>query len=238
VTLARATIKFLVGERRNRPAIEVRFNPSEYSIVRNVNYADIGVPGLATPIIQFVRGETQTLSLELFLDASDRLAGPSIGGVTAPTSGSGTAGNTTAGVDPQPRGIGPELADLQAMVTIDSSLHAPPIVEFSWGDLRFQGVVVSFTEKFQLFHEAGYPLRARVTLTLRRYAAPAVQARKLALESPDRTKTRVVAEGERIDVIALEEYGDAAQWPAIARANQLARPRILVPGSVLVIPPL
>ena len=218
--------------------IPVRFNPSEYTLASNVNYADVNIPGLATSVVQFVRGETQTLSLELYLDRSDRVAytqpaaAPSPTGQGAAATGGGTA--PTAQFD----GIDTELKLLRLMVTIDPGLHAPPVVEFTWGKLSFRGVVASYSERFTMFDEAGNALRARVTLMLKKYAPPVLQARATPRESPDRTKTRTVREGERIDVIAAEEYGDASQWPAIARANNLARPRMLVPGSLLVIPPL
>src|SRR5690606_15780061 len=114
---------------------------------------------------------------------------------------------------------------------IDSGLHAPPVVEFNWGKLSFRGVVSSYQERFQLFDESGQALRARVTLTLKKYKPPELQARALARESPDRTKVRVVREGERLDTIAAEEYGDPIHWREIARANRLARPRVLTPGT-------
>jgi len=195
--------------------VDVKFNPSEYSISRNMNYAEVQVPGLMTPLLQFVRGEAQTLSLELFLDASDRLA-----------------------QNGAPRGVDTELQTLRDLVTIYSEIHAPPVVEFKWGTQAFQGVVTTYTEKFVLFDQDGNVTRARVTLQLKKYETPESQLKENPLHSPDRTKTRVVREGDRIDLIAAEEYGDPSFWPAIARANKLARPRILVAGTLLIIPPL
>jgi hypothetical protein len=217
--------------------IRVRFNPNEYSLVRNMNYAEATVPGLSNPVVQFVRGETQTLSLELYLDRSDRVAYAPRTTAAQASEGVGAAGGSTTQTS-RFEGIEAELNLLRLLVTIDPDLHAPPIVEFTWGKLRFPGVVTSYTEKFQMFDENGHALRARVTLSLKRYESARVQARQLSLESPDRTKTRIVREGERLDVIAAEEYGDASRWPAIARANNLARPRLLTAGTVLVIPPL
>lgn len=219
--------------------IPVLFNPSEYTIARNQTYAELKVPGLETSVVQFIRGDTQTLSLALYLDRSDRV-GHFIS--AAPSAAPAGQGSTPSGGGvPSTRtfeGVEPELQLLRLLVTVDSGLHAPPVVEFNWGKLSFRGVVATYSEKIVLFDEAGHPLRATVTLVLKKYAPPILQARAAATESPDRTKTRVVRDGERIDVIALEEYGDAAHWPVIARANQLARPRVLVPGSVLRIPPL
>jgi hypothetical protein len=192
--------------------IDVKFNPSEYTLTRNMNYAEVQIPGLATPLLQFVRGEAQTLALELFLDASDRVT--------------------------KSAGIGGDLEKLRAFVEIDSDLHAPPVAEFKWGELAFQGVVTNYSEKFVMFDPEGNALRARITLQLKKFASAEEQLQTTKRHSPDRTKTRVVREGERIDVIAAEVYGDASLWPAIARANNLARPRILVPGTLLVIPAL
>ncbi len=218
--------------------IPVRFNPNEYTLSRNVNYADVTIPGLETSVVQFTRGETQTLALELFLDRSDRVAyetptTPAVPGSQGSTPvGGGTSASATF------HGIEAELQLLRLLVTIDSGIHAPPVVQFDWANLHFPGVVASYTEKFQMFDEAGHALRARVTLLLKKYTPPLLQARAASTESPDRTKTRVVREGERLDVIAVEEYGDAIHWPTIAYANRITRPRVLTPGSVLVIPPL
>ncbi len=185
------------------------FNPTDYSISRGVNYAEIQVPGLQVPLLQFVRGESQTLQIELFLD--------------------GTDGRES---------VGEHLANLRQFVTIDSHLHAPPLCEFSWGEITFQGVVTAFEEKFALFDESGDVLRARVTMTLKSYTPVEIQARQANRQSPDRTKTRVVREGERLDLIAADEYGDPTLWTVIARENNLARPRLLAAGTLLTIPPL
>jgi len=242
--LQRATIQILQtlrppGEQLYAPfraagGIQVRFNPTEYTLSRNVNYADVNVPGLETPVVQFVRGESQTLALELFLDRSDRV------GFTRPSPPAAAGASVPSGMPSTAAfdGIDTELQLLRLLVTIDDGLHAPPVVLFTWGKLHFTGVVGSYSEKFAMFDDAGNALRARVTMTLKKYAPPQLQARSRPLESPDRTKTRTVQEGDRIDAIAAAEYGDASKWPAIARANNLARPRILVPGTLLVIPPL
>ena len=44
------------------------FNPEEYTVNKDMNYAQTGVPGLSAPIIQFVHGNMGTLEMELFLD--------------------------------------------------------------------------------------------------------------------------------------------------------------------------
>lgn len=189
--------------------VEVKLNPTEYSITRGATYAEIAVPGLAMPLQQFIRGDAQTLSMELFLDGSD-----------------------------ERRSVKDRLDALRAFVTIDGHLHAPPVCEVAWGDTTFQGVVTTLAERFVLFGESGEILRARVTLTVKSFRPADVQAREINPRSPDRTKTRVVREGERLDMIAEAEYNDPTLWPIIARHNNIARPRFLRPGTVLEIPPL
>jgi nucleoid-associated protein YgaU len=48
----------------------------------------------------------------------------------------------------------------------------------------------------------------------------------------------VVTEGQTIDLIAHQEYGDPSAWRHIAKANGLTAPRNLKPGQVLRLPPL
>lgn len=85
-------------------SVDVLFNPTEYGIDRGARYAELTVPGLKTPIMQFVRGEAKTLTVELFLDGTNRR---------------------------QP--VDDDLRTLRRFVRIDSELHAPPVCRFEWG---------------------------------------------------------------------------------------------------------
>lgn len=203
-----------VSSPQMRP-VYVQFNPTEYGIDGGASYAEVQVPGLQTPLLQFVRGEMETLNLELFLDSTD-------------TRGSENANDELAD----------RLERIRSFVRIDGKLHAPPVCRFEWGRLQFQGVVTSLREKFTLFDERGDVMRARVTLALKKYEAVEVQLRKLKLSSPDRTHVRVVRQGETLARIAEEVYGNARLWRFIAEANGIDRPRFLAPGTTLRIPAL
>lgn len=193
----------------NAEPVEVMFNPDLLTVTTNILYPDISVPGLRTPLLQFIRGEARTLAAELFLDNSN-------------------SGESLAA----------KLEELRAFVTIDSELHAPPVCRFEWGDTTFTGVMAEFAEKFQMFDETGRILRARVTVKLKAYEPANQQLAEIDRRSPDRTKTRTVRAGDRYDLIAAEEYGDAAYWRVLAAANGDERPRLLAPGTVISIPPL
>jgi nucleoid-associated protein YgaU len=185
----------------------VMFNPTEYDIDRGANYAELDVPGLSTPILQFIRGEAQTLSISLFIDSYDSR---------------GT--------------VSDDLDALRAFVTIDGELHSPPVCLFQWGDQSFQGVVTSLKEKFSLFDSDGNVIRATVTLSLKSYLPVEVQVRTQKMSSPDRTRVRTVRDGDTLAQLAKEAYGQPRLWRPIADANGVDRPRFLQAGQTLVIP--
>jgi hypothetical protein len=190
-------------------SIDVLFNPTEYGVDRGASFAELQVPGLPMPILQFVRGEARSLTLELFLDRT----------------------NSRQNVED-------DLAALRKFVEIDSELHAPPVCEFRWGRTTFQGVVTSLKEKYSLFADDGQVVRARVSLSLKSYQAAEVQLRNLKPSSPDRARLRVLREGETLDGLATEAYGNPRLWRVIAEANDIDRPRFVPPGTVLRIPAL
>jgi hypothetical protein len=189
--------------------VTVLFNPTDLSVDRGSHYATMPVPGLSMPILQYIRGVSDVLTLDLFLDRTD-----------------------------QNSDIENDLARIASFVVIDSGLHAPPVVEFAWGKFAFTSVVTSFRQKMTLFSEDGRTLRARVTLSLRSYKSAEVQLRDLKLSSPDRTHARVLREGETLAHIANEAYGDPRMWRPIALANNITRPRFIPPGTPLLIPAL
>jgi Contractile injection system tube protein len=205
--LTKATITN-VSQANSRP-MKVLFNPTDVSVDRSSHYASMPVPGLSMPILQYIRGESDILQLELFLDRTD-----------------------------QNSDIVSDLDQLEGFVTIDSALHAPPVIQFDWGKFSFAGVVTSLRKKMTLFSEDGRVLRARLTLSLKSYKSAEVQRRDLKLSSPDRTHVRVLREGETLAHIANEVYGDPRMWRPIALANAVERPRFIPPGTPLVIPAL
>jgi hypothetical protein len=198
--------------------VVVLINPTEVSIQRGVTYTDMPVPGLQMPLLQFVKGEPDVLTCELFLDGTDNRDHTALGDALS---------------------VAERLNALRYYVTVDSSLHAPPVCTFSWGATsHITGVVTSMQERFTLFDEQGNILRARVTISIKSFAPVDQQARKINPQSPDRYKTHVVQEGDRLELIAADEYGDPSLWRTIASFNAIARPRLLVPGMVLQIPPI
>lgn len=207
--------------------LSVPYNPTEYALSKGASFADINIPGLDSPILQFVRGEAETLGLELFFDSTDNGTGTGAEAVTSQVDG------------------------FYRLVKIEGELHAPPIVRITWGDHfpgithdqsdspipAFDCVVVSCDRRFTLFNPDGVPLRAMVSLQLREYKTLEEQLQAMNLQSSDHTRIHVVREGENLPLIAYEAYKDPARWRVIADHNQLSDVCNLVPGTVLELPP-
>ena len=56
-------------------ALDVQYNPNSLTFVKKPKIADIPIPGLDAPLKQYVRGETETLSVELFFDTTEKGTG-------------------------------------------------------------------------------------------------------------------------------------------------------------------
>ena len=195
--------------------VPVQFNPDEVSVDKGVTYAEHDIPGLDAPLQQFVSGDAETLSVELFFD------------VYEPRDGE-------AGVDDVR-----ELTDrVTALVMVDGDRHAPPLVKFVWGTLSFASVIESANTTYTMFRRDGTPVRARMDVTFREYTPPAVQLAGEPRHSPDTTSIHRVIEGDTLPGIAALEYDDPERWRHIALANGIVNPRRLEPGTELTIPPL
>jgi hypothetical protein len=209
--------------------IEVQFNPTELSIGKGAQIAEIAIPGIDSPILQFVRGQNEKVTLELFFDTTE--------------DGMGTAATPVTTLTNQ----------FYALVKMSGSEHAPPRCRFGWGDefpgliqqegtvsgtrKAFDCIVENVEQRFTLFSPEGVPLRATLTVTLREYMSLETQLQRLNLRSADHTRVHTVRRGETLPQIAHDSYGNVALWRMIAQANSILRPRDLEPGTVLVLPP-
>lgn len=206
---------------------EVSYNPTELAFTKTAQFADIAVPGLEAPIIQFIRGDAETLSLELFFDSTD----------------GGTGDGATSVTD--------KVMQFQKLVSVDGNLHAPPIVRITWGDglpgpaiatgprmTQVDVIVTSVARRYTLFNPTGRPLRATVTLQMRVYWTIGEQTQLLNYRSADHTRTHAVREGETLPLIAWDAYSDASKWRVIAEHNGLSQTRDLPAGLILQLPPV
>jgi hypothetical protein len=207
MTLARAEIR--PQSPPGAPPIRVLFNPGRYGMDSSNQIAEIGVPGLSGPILQYVRGGSDTLTMQLFFDSYE--------------AGTDVRNHTDA---------------IYKLLDVEATTHAPPICEFRWGRIRFQGFLERVSGQFTLFLADATPVRATLDVTFRQFTDVQTAVRLPPTESSDHASTHVVARGETLAAIAASEYGDSRKWRPIADANRIPNPRKLVPGHVLAIPPL
>lgn len=225
--LSKATITILPsdasaagsGGRLSQTTFKVQFNPTEYTINKAVQIAEIAIPGLDEPILQFVRGQNEKLTMDLFFD-------------TTISEDADSVEMTHTSSD-----IRDTIADFLQLVQVQPDLHAPPRILFSWGSLSFQAIVESIQQKFTLFNSQGVPLRATLTVTFRKYLTLREQLEDPPRQSADFSTLYPVQEGETLSGIAAKKYRDPRAWRIIADANNIASPSRLEPGTTLIIPP-
>jgi Contractile injection system tube protein len=220
MSLVKAIIEIDANDRGPNlpPVIQVQFNPTEYTLTKGAQIAEIAIPGIDAPILQFVRGQTQTLSMELFFDTTQ--------------SGMGESPVVDVRTLTEP---------LFQLVRIQSNTHAPPRVRFYWGQgLSFRAIIDNIQQKFTLFNPVGIPLRSNLTVNFKEYQTLEEQLKRLNLQSADHSKKRLIKRGETLALIAYREYGDPLQWRLIfedARNAQLILdPKRLEPGTEIFIP--
>ena len=189
--------------------IPVMFNPPEYQLQVTNQFAEVGIPGLGSSLLQFVKGSAQTLTMELFFDTTDE------------------------GID-----VRVFTALVINLTSLNSETHAPPRLLFLWGSLIFPCVLESVTQKFDYFNALGMPLRARLNVTLKGNDTLQDLLGGIQLLSADRTKQWMFKTGDTLQKIAAQEYGDPNQWRPIARANQIDNPLTIPAGRSLKIPAL
>jgi nucleoid-associated protein YgaU len=123
------------------------------------------------------------------------------------------------------------------LLDIDPELHAPPVCKFIWGKLEFKAVVDSISENFTMFLDSGIPVRSKLTIGFTEYRTITEQLQGTPRRSADRTKYHVLTQGDSLWGLADKAYGDPGLWRVIAMANHIDNPRLLLPGTELIIPP-
>ncbi len=131
---------------------------------------------------------------------------------------------------------------LFALLNVDDKLKHPPYCRFEWGGKFFfpKGFVSSVKASYTLFLPSGEPIRAEVDVSFEETDTEKDLANR-PQNPTSRSEARatwVVREGERLDWIAAQEYGNAAAWRHIAMENNIEDPLALQTGQVLKLTPL
>jgi nucleoid-associated protein YgaU len=200
----------IVEPTEDKATIPLHFNPSEYKLKKENTFAEVPIPGLPSPPLQYVRGGARVLTMDVLVDTSGALE------------------NVREKY----------VAKIEGLLDHNEKLHAPPIVEFGWAEQVFRGVLQSLEITYLLFHIDGKPLRAKLALVLKEYRPVDVRLKANTQTSTDVEKRYVVRAGETLSSISGSVFRDPALWRELALANDITDPRTVTPGTVLTIPRL
>jgi LysM repeat protein len=212
--------KALITNSDTGQSFPVLFNPEEYTVNRDNNFAQVTVPGLRAPLLQFLNGNMQTLEMELLVDSyeSHSVNGKAI-----------NAANSDVRL---------LTSQITGLLDINPDTHAPPVLLFTWGSLSFTCVLAKATQRFILFRQDGVPVRARLTVSFHEFTNADLEPKEVKRQTADFSKTYTVAQGDTLSGIASRLYQDPTMWRPIAMANQIDNPRALTVGQQLTVPRL
>lgn len=209
-TLEKAVIDVLEGD--NKGKIKVMYNPEEYSNPISAEWKNNKVGQL-----EFEATSYDDLTLSLVYDKYEEQKDVRKGN-------DGTE----------------KISNLTKPVVKGKKRKRPPLCNFIWGRFKYKGVVTKVDQKFTLFKSDGTPLRAKLTVTIKKYLT-VKEINKLKGVSSSR-KFYTVRMGDRLDLIAQDQLFNASLWPVIAHANNIDDP-LMFPqdsdlGRTLIIPHL
>lgn len=224
-SLQKAKILSADAKGKSISELECQFNPTSLTITKTVEWASAksgdnkkeAQPQLNAPSLEFGGGNPAEFSLDLIFD-------------------------TTTMENQDVRGFTNRLLALTLMGAGDPkrSEEDPPVVQFVWGEfILFIAVIKRVEINFTLFLASGVPVRARAKVN---FTQCFDEDGKLAGQNPttrtEARKTHVVQQGDRMDYLAYQEYGQPGLWREIALANDLDDPLDIQPGQILIIPRL
>lgn len=215
--LERARIYVLPGDGDGKKAadaesaIDVCFNPKEYSLEKSVEW-DAEKAFSDAPQPEFKAPKPMTLSVTLQFDTYEERVNVR---------------------DKWVRRI-EKLAFMKQQLPKDGSQaskadkqkYRPPVILFVWGRFTFKGVVESLSQKYTMFLSDGTPVRAECALKIRNVFDANVDdgdGQSFSIQTKEGAPYSV-KDGDRLDLIAAARLGDAGRWAEIAALNEIVDP--------------
>ncbi len=212
------------------------FNPNTVKISKSNKWEYKHIAGKDLGKWIFEGGNNRTVTFELYFDST----------LSASQLSRGTG---TSGAGGRPTSVRQAIDDLYSLMAVSSektdtntTLGRPVKCALNMGQdtgYAFDCIVQSFEVTLMLFDENGVPKRARGNITLQEaqdISNPQTGTNPTSVGEPG-YKYWMVNEGDRLDLIAYHEYGNANEWRRIAEANHIENPLALKPGTLLAIPP-
>jgi hypothetical protein len=194
--------------------VRFQFNPSQFSVTKTASWqSKPGKDAEETTMPEFTGSEPRSMSVEVFLDATDSPSHDIVKDIEL----------LFDCCTPAPESLG-------------KNRPSPPFVLFGWGKtMQFEAFVQSVSVNYTMFKQDGTPIRALATLALQEIPRPA-QRQNPTSGALAAQRTHTVVEGDSLASIAYSEYGDPRLWRAVALANGIDDPMRLVNGTSLLLP--
>jgi hypothetical protein len=200
-------------------SVEVMFNPTEYSFTKSNNWQVPKKKGANVPPLEFNGGNPTDLKVTLMFDTYET-------GEDVRKKYTNAIWNL-AMVNEQKKD--PKTKKGQ-----------PPKCEFRWGTMwSFKAVLATVSQKFTMFLPDGTPVRASVDVTFKQIEDEGLYPKQNPTSGgvPGH-RSHTLKEGETLDWIAAQEYGNSNHWRYIAEVNGIDNPFKVTPGTVIALPPL
>ena len=197
-----------------RDAITFQFNPKEVTIAKTAKWERKPAKGAkkAGPP-EFTGAEPCKLTLEMFLDDTAKQDGSVVKAVEQLFS-----------------------CCVPTEESAGQKKPSPPIVVLHWGAISsFPAFVTSVSAKYTLFNGQGMPIRALVSVAMEEMPGEPFRQNPTSGSQNVRRVHRTVA-GDTLASVAYAEYGDPAQWRALAAYNFIDDPLRVRTGTTLLLP--
>ena len=196
----------IINTEKDGKTIEVMFNPPSMSISSSNSYADLKSPGSNQEKQQFIKNNSDVLSVELFFD--------------------------TTRTNSEVRDVVNPIIDL---ARVRKGAKEPPKLIFAWGAYVFDCVIISIDQTYDYFNSSGQALRATLKMKFRRVspedesddAAPAktgAKAVNAAKKAAKKTASKVVVQPNQNITCFCSCQSD---WRPIAVENKIPNPHLI-----------
>lgn len=139
MALTNLTKAFIINTVTNEK-ITVMYNPEEFKLDQGNTFAEVGIPGLNAPPIQYVRGRSRTLTMDLFFDTYE-----------------------------SQRDVRLFSGRVINLLNTLPQTKAPPILLFTMGRFSFECVLVDAGQRYTMFLRDGTPVRATLSVRFQEY---------------------------------------------------------------------
>jgi hypothetical protein len=191
------------------------FNPEQYGITEAVTWKPNTTPGKEGSDPTFDRINPREFTLDFMLDGT----GVNTNGVKIPV---------TAQI----------LLFRAATTSINALTHRPPYLIVQYGLFICTCIIKSSTVTYTMFDMFGLPIRAKVSATFTERTNSTLNSIANMLSSPDLTHYIQVKDWDVLPLLTYQVYRDQHYYLQVAKVNKLKNFRNLIPGQVLIFPPI